>query len=139
MPKRTWRAVPVLAVAAVSLALAGCGGGDGDEALELNLAEQADSGQSGRATLTPAGDETTRVVVELSSPPGVPQPSHIHSGTCAEIGEVVAPLNSLVDGRAETAVRLPLDELRRGGLIVHAHKSEEESDVSVACAEIPAR
>jgi hypothetical protein len=137
MPSKTWRTA--FAFAAVSLALAGCGGDDGDEGIELDLAEQADSGQFGTATLTPAGDGTTRVVVELSSPPSAPQPSHIHSGTCAEIGEVVAPLNSLVDGHAETAVRLSLDELRRGGLIVHAHKSEEESDVSVACAEIPTR
>jgi hypothetical protein len=139
MPGRTWWAVPVLALAAVSLALAGCGGDDGDEGIELELAAQADSGQSGTATLTPAGDETTRVVVELSNPPQAPQPSHIHSGTCDEIGEVVAPLNSLVDGRAETTVPSSLDELQRGGLIVHAHKSEEESDVSVACAPIPTR
>jgi hypothetical protein len=79
------------------------------------------------------------VIVELSNPPSAPQPSHIHSGTCEEIGEVVAPLNSLTDGRAETTVPLSLDELRRGGLIVHAHKSEEEADISVACAQIPAR
>jgi hypothetical protein len=121
--------------------LPGCGGGEeeataSDSGLTLTLSEQDGSGQSGTATLTPDG-ERTRIVVELSNPPAVPQPSHVHSGTCDDIGAVVAPLESVEDGRAETVVSKSLDELRSGGLIVHAHKSEAESKVSVACAEIP--
>lgn len=125
----------------VALALPGCGGDEegaaaGSDELKLTLSEQGDSGQSGTATLTADGD-STRIVVELSEPPGPPQPSHVHSGTCDDIGAVVQPLESVDDGRAESVVRMGLDELRRGGLIVHAHKSEAESKVSVACAEIP--
>jgi hypothetical protein len=125
----------------VALALPGCGGGEdeasaGDSGLTLTLSEQAGSGQSGTATLTPDG-ERTRVVVELSNPPAVPQPSHLHSGTCDDIGAVVEPLESVEDGHAESVVSKSLDELRTGELIVHAHKSEAESKISVACAEIP--
>jgi len=131
-----------LFVLLLALAPVGCGGEEeqgvaGESALTLTLAEQKDSGQSGTATLTADGDAQTRVVVELSNPPGPAQPSHIHSGTCDDIGPVVAPLESVEDGKAESVVSMPLEELRRGGLIVHAHKSEAESKVSVACAEIP--
>jgi hypothetical protein len=127
---------PVLLVAAFLLLLTACGGGD-EDGLELQLAEQNGSGQSGSATLTPAGDGGTTIVVELASPPAEPQPAHVHDGTCDAIGDVVAPLESLVAGDSETTVSLPLEELRRGDLIVHAHKSEAELDVSVACAPIP--
>lgn len=131
-----------MAALLVVLALPGCGGGEeeaaaGAEELTLTLAEQAGSGQSGTATLTADGDERTRVVVALSNPPGPSQPSHVHSGTCDDIGAVVEPLESVEGGNAESVVRMSMRELQRGGLIVHAHKSEAESKVSVACAEIP--
>jgi hypothetical protein len=125
------------------LVVVGCGGQEngeevaGAQALTLDLEAQNDSGQSGTARLT-ADDEKTRVVVELANPPDVAQPSHIHMGTCDEIGDVVAPLENVVEGRAESVVDMSLAELRRGGLIVHAHKSEADYDTSVACAEIPA-
>jgi hypothetical protein len=123
------------------LVLVGCGGdGDGDDvagarALTLDVAAQNGSGQSGTARLTDDG-EKTRIVVELANPLEVAQPSHIHEGTCDELGDVVAPLENVVDGRAESVVDMSLAELRRGGLIVHAHKSEAEYETSVACAEI---
>jgi hypothetical protein len=134
----------VVAALLVVFALPGCGGGEEDAAasssddeLTLTLAEQADSGQSGTATLTADGDVRTRIVVELSNPPGPGQPSHIHSGSCDDIGAVVAPLESVEGGNAESVVSMSLKELQGGDLIVHAHKSEAESKVSVACAEIP--
>jgi hypothetical protein len=138
--RRTGLSVAALLVA---LALPGCGGGEDnatasrDDELTLTLAEQAGSGQSGTATLSADGDAKTRIVVELSNPPGPSQPSHVHSGTCDEIGTVVEPLESVEAGSAASVVPMSLQELRRGGLIVHAHKSEAESKVSVACAEIP--
>lgn len=132
-----------IAALLVAFALPGCGGGEdeaeasAEDALTLTLAEQAGSGQSGTATLTADGDERTRVVVELSNPPGPSQPSHVHSGTCEDIGAIVAPLESVEGGNAESVVAMSLKELQRGDLIVHAHKSEAESKISVACAEIP--
>jgi hypothetical protein len=126
----------------VVLVLVGCGGGgNGDDVagaspLRLDLAAQNGSGQSGTAELTADGDKT-RIVVELANAPDFPQPSHVHRGTCDEIGDVLAPLENVVDGRAESVIDLSLAELRRGGLIVHAHKSEAEYDTSIACAEIP--
>jgi len=69
----------VVAVAAVGVA-AGCGGNE-VSSTSVPLGQQGGSGQSGTATFTSQGS-TTRVVIELSNPPAVPQPSHIHRGTC---------------------------------------------------------
>jgi hypothetical protein len=123
-----------LLLVAGALLLAGCGGGDG---LTLELAEQNGSGQAGSATLTPVGDGRTRIVMELSNAPEVAQPAHVHPGPCDDLGPPVAGLESLVDGRSETIVPLSLAELQAGGLVVHAHKSDAEFEISVACAPIP--
>jgi hypothetical protein len=137
---RGWIVAGLGTLMLLSLATA-CGGSDeggaDEEDLILELVEQNGSGQSGTATLTPAEAGSTRIVVDLKSPPAEPQPAHVHSGTCDDIGDVFAPLDSLTEGRSESTVMLSLDELQRGGLIVHAHRSEAEFDVSVACAPIP--
>jgi hypothetical protein len=137
---RGWIVAGLGTLVLLSLAAA-CGGSDdagaGEEELSLELVEQNGSGQSGTATLAPTGDDSTRIVVELESPPAEPQPAHVHSGSCDDIGDVFAPLESLTDGQSESTVMLSLDELQQGNLIVHAHKSEAEFDVSVACAAIP--
>jgi hypothetical protein len=134
-----------VAVALALLGLAACGGDNdedeagaaGDTALSLQLTEQNGSGQSGTATLTPVGDERTKIVMELSKPPSVPQPAHVHPGPCDDLGDPVAALANVVRGRSETTVPLSFTELRRGDLVVHAHKSEREYSISVACAPIP--
>jgi hypothetical protein len=133
-----------VAVVIALLALGACGGEDDEEeaasggsALRLELGEQNGSGQAGTATLTAVGDERTRIVMELSNPPTVPQPAHVHPGPCDDLGDPVAGLTNVVGGRSETTVPLSFTELRRGDLVVHAHKSEKEYSISVACAPIP--
>jgi hypothetical protein len=133
-----------IAVVIALLALGACGGEDDEEeaasggsALRLELGEQNGSGQSGTATLTAVGDEQTRIVMELSNPPAVPQPAHVHPGPCDDLGDPVAGLTNVVGGRSQTTVPLSFGELRRGDLVVHAHKSEKEYSISVACAPIP--
>jgi hypothetical protein len=138
---RTARWVPLVIAL---LVLGACGGGDEEDAevggaataLLLELKEQNGSGQSGTATLTPLGDERTKIVMQLSNPPAVPQPAHVHPGPCNDLGDPVAALANVVRGRSETTVPLSLAELRRGDLVVHAHKSEREYSISVACAPI---
>jgi hypothetical protein len=75
--------------------------------------------------------------MELSNLPGPPQPAHVHPGPCDDLGPPVAGLDSVSGGRSETVVRMSIDELRKRGLVVHAHKSAKEYERSVACAEIP--
>ena len=129
------------AVLAVVL-VAGCGGSDGDagsaaeEPLKVQLAEQNGSGQSGSATFMPLGGDRTRIVMELNGSPAAQQPAHVHSGSCDDLGDAVVGLTDLEDGRSTTVADVGLAELERGDLVIHAHKSEAEFDVSVACAPV---
>jgi Cu/Zn superoxide dismutase len=128
--------------ATLSVTVSGCGGSDeenrlaGEEALTLRLGEQNQSGQAGTATFTSLDGGRMRIVIELSRPPSVPQPAHIHRGSCDNLGLPVVALQSLEDGRSVTEAEITLEKLERRHLVIHAHKSEAEYDVSVACAAI---
>src|SRR5215204_4669749 len=79
-------------------------------------------------------------------------PAHIHSGTCAELGDVVVPLTDIshVAGDAETSgaasaipvkgsvtvVDMPLQEIIDGGHAINVHLSAEEIDTYIACGDI---
>jgi hypothetical protein len=150
MSKRIWLVV-LLVLAAALLALAGCGGDDegaattpaaaatetgGSEAVEIALGEQNESGQSGTATLEAAGDGMTRVTIELSNPPADPQPAHIHTGACPDVGDVAHALNNVEGGTSETDVPVTIEDLQASDFAVNVHKSEAEADVYVACGDI---
>ncbi len=127
--------------AAVLLGGVGCGGGDGDDAggadeLMLELAAQNGSEQEGTATFTPLGVGRTRIVMELTNPPDVSQPAHVHSGSCDDLGDPVFALTNVEEGRSETEAPVSLEQLVEDEVVIHAHKSEAEYDVSVACAPI---
>ena len=127
--------------AAVLVAGVGCGGDDGDAAggddeLTLELAAQNGSEQEGTATFTPLGVGRTRIVMELTNPPDVSQPAHVHSGSCDDLGDPVIALSDVEDGRSETEAPVSIDQLVEDEVVIHAHKSEAEFDVSVACAPV---
>lgn len=134
-----------VAVTATVLGLSGCGGDEEEpavsteatpaeqEAVTVELQEQNDSGQSGQATLTPEGEQT-RVVLDLENPPSVPQPVHIHEGTCDELDPTPRyPLENLSDGTSETVVDVPLSDLQGADFAINAHASEEDAGTYVAC------
>jgi hypothetical protein len=82
----------------------------------------------------------------------VPRPAHIHTGTCREVGEVVAPLTDLTGatggdrvGQARraipaessfTSVPMTLDAILGADHLVNVHLSAEEIDTYIACGEI---
>jgi hypothetical protein len=150
MPKRLGIALTIL-MAALALAVAGCGGDDEEPAAEttvaaeeggasvtVDLSEQSGSGQSGTATLQSMDAGTTHVTIELSSPPADPQPAHIHTGTCAELGDVVHPLSNVEGGSSETDVAASLEDLQGAAFAVNVHMSEADIGTYVACGDIPA-
>src|SRR5215204_3474625 len=79
-------------------------------------------------------------------------PAHIHSGSCAELGDVVYPLTEIteVGGDAErtgaasaipvksssTVVDTPLQDLVDGDFAINVHESAEEIDTYIACGDI---
>jgi hypothetical protein len=133
------RRAAVLLVAA-AFGVAGCGGDEDEtgsgEAVTVELEEQNASGQSGTATLTPAGDSTT-VLIELENGTSEPQPAHIHPGSCADLDpQPEHGLSNVVDGESETTVRVPLSALTMGSLAINVHNSTADVDTYVACGDV---
>lgn len=81
---------------------------------------------------------------------GAMHPVHIHTGTCAELGDVVVPLLDLVapEGErtgpesavpvtlSENIVDLPLQDIIDGGHAINVHLSNEEIGTYIACGDI---
>lgn len=103
----------------------------------VTLGALNNSGQTGKAMFAHMGDKT-KVTVEIATGAGVPQPSHIHAGTCAAPGAIVYPLSLVVNGKAETILDASLETI--GGklpLVVIVHKSKEEAKIFTSCGELP--
>jgi len=104
--------------------------------LSLTLVEQNLSGQSGTANIFEVGDKT-KIELTLRNSPAGPQPAHVHTGSCAELGGVKYPLTSPVNGTSDTTLDVSYDELLAElPLAINVHKSVAEAGVYVACADI---
>ena len=83
-------------------------------------------------------EDATRVVIRYNDGSQVPQPAHIHEGSCENLGGVKYALSDVVGGVSETLVPVLLSELQAGlPLAVNVHKSAEEVDVYLACGDLP--
>jgi len=79
------------------------------------------SGESGAVILTPLGD-TARVEIALANAPeGAIQKAHVHAGACFEVGQVVYPLNDVVEGSSVTVLKVPIATLLAGGFAINVH------------------
>jgi len=151
-PRRPAAVVPGLAFAAALAALlvallgADARAQDGAGALTIALDEYQDSGVSGWATLTAAGDGLrVEMAVEGGAVTGN-HPTHIHTGTCADFDpNPIYPLTTVVldplsdDGESTTEVdQVTLDELRDGDYVILVHKSAEELTDYFVCGDIKA-
>jgi len=100
------------------------------------LAMQNDSEQSGIVTISNENGKTS-VEVVISNGGATPQPMHIHSGSCDEVGAVVYPLTNVVDGKSSTMLNVSINELyAQSPLVINVHKSEAESSVYTACGSL---
>jgi hypothetical protein len=77
-------------------------------------------------------------------------PVHVHAGTCAELGEVIHPLQDLVAPEggwtgpesavpvtlSENIVDVPVQEIIEGGHAINMHLSNEEIGTYIACGDI---
>lgn len=102
----------------------------------VKLDPQNSSGESGTATLTPAGD-STKVVLNVTGAPAAAQPTHIHKGTCANLDPKPSfPLSPVVNGKSETTVKASMKDLTSGGYAINGHKSAQDLKTYVFCGEI---
>ena len=108
----------------------------------VNVALKAEnnSGISGSATFQEEGGKV-RVKLELTgSILGLilpAEPAHIHAGACPNVGAVVYPLQSVVNGKSETVLNVSWDSLKAQlPLAINVHKSSAEAGTYVACGDI---
>ncbi|MEZ4505121.1 MAG: CHRD domain-containing protein [Thermomicrobiales bacterium] len=128
-------ALAFLLLASASFAVNGAFAQD-DVVVPIN--ELNGSGVSGDASLTDNGDGTTTVDILVDGATGG-HPAHIHSGTCAELGDVVYPLTDVdAAGESVTVVDVPLaDLLANGPYAINIHLSADDIGTYVACGDIP--
>src|SRR5262245_3861116 len=122
---------PVLGLVAMVIFLSGTFAAAQD--VNVNLGPQNNSGESGTATLSDTGGNKTKVVISVTGQPAnVPQPVHIHIGSCAQLEAAPAyGLTTLIDGKSETVVDQPLSQLQNGKFAINGHKSAQEAGTYV--------
>lgn len=108
-----------------------------DDAVTVKLEAQNNSGQTGSATLIPAGQKTRVIIEILNAPAGVAQPAHIHLGTCSKLDKAPKwPLEAVKDGRSVSLVAASIDDILKDRTAINVHKSAAEAQVYVACGNI---
>jgi hypothetical protein len=122
------------AAAPMDTGMAGMGG----MATTVAMAAVGESGVTGEATLTPSGAQTEVMVRLMGLEPNSTHPGHIHQGTCAAPGAVVAPLQDITAdatgaGTMTTTVPVSADSVTMGQHIVAYHG---DGGAPVVCGEI---
>lgn len=106
-------------------------------AMTVPLLAENGSGEKGTATITPVSGGV-RVTLSLTgAPAGVPQPAHIHNGTCSKLGSIKWPLQNVVNGKSTTTIQnLTIATLMKGTYAINVHKSIPQIAVYVACGNV---
>jgi hypothetical protein len=105
--------------------------------LTVNLLEQNNSKETGTATISENNGQLTVVLNMTGAPKGVAQPAHIHSGSCAELGDIKYPLNTPTNGVSTTTIdNLTITDLLGAPMAINVHKSTTQPNIYVACGDI---
>lgn len=100
------RSAATVLVTAASFALGACSGGDApqreasapttssDSQVSASVSEKNDSGMQGHVIVSAGADAITIKLEVLGLKGGTEYPTHLHSGTCEQGGEVVTELES---------------------------------------------
>jgi hypothetical protein len=104
--------------------------------LTVTMNAQNASGETGTATLTQVGADV-KVVIALKGAPATPQPAHIHTGTCANLGGVAYPLSNVVNGASTSTVKdVTIDKLLGASYAINVHESAANLAHYVSCGNI---
>ena len=105
--------------------------------ITVELTEENDSGESGRARLVEENGQVTVTISMDGAPEDVSQPAHIHLGSCPEVGGIQYPLTNILNGESITTINVTLDQLKSElPLAINIHKSVDEASVYVSCGNI---
>ena len=106
----------------------------GSEEMSVLLSAQSDSEESGVANLKETNGGTIVDIFVAGYEAGVSQPAHVHMGVCPGVGEVVYPLNPVLDGRSTTMLDVSMAQLMQQlPLAINIHKSSDEISVYTSC------
>jgi hypothetical protein len=127
---RTAALAAALALASSGVALAA--------SVTVHLAPQNHSGETATATLTQTGANTVVSVVTMHGPK-LPQPIHIHKGTCAKLNpQPYYPLTTVLGGKSVTTLKgVSLKSLENGNFAINIHHSTSDIPTYYACGNIP--
>ena len=104
--------------------------------LSIALHEQNQSGESGKAELIAKG-EKTEVILHLEHSGMLPQPAHIHEGTCGNLNPKPAfVLKPVEHGKSVTLIDTSVEKLLAGKFAINVHKSAKDIQDFVACGDI---
>jgi plastocyanin len=137
-PMPTYAPTPTPMPAAAPTPAPAPSGGAAGSSITVTLGPGRDGSQPGTAMLMAMGSETEVDINITPGAAGVPQPVHIHDGTCDTLGAVQYPLTNIVDGKSTTMVAVPLSSLLTGNFAINVHMSQAEISTYVACGTIPA-
>ncbi|MBI2100448.1 MAG: hypothetical protein HYT47_00270 [Candidatus Vogelbacteria bacterium] len=105
--------------------------------LKVELTVENSSGESGQATLSELDGQVMVTIALSGGPQDLPQPVHLHKGTCEALGEPIYTLSSVVNGVSETTLPVSLAAITgQLPLALNVHKSAAEMSVYVACGEV---
>lgn len=103
----------------------------------ISLKEQNGSGELGSAVLTEKDGKVTVTLDMTGAPKDTPQPAHIHSGSCPDVGAVAYPLTNVVNGKSQTVLDTTFAKLdAKEPLAINVHKSVAESSTYVSCGNL---
>jgi hypothetical protein len=127
-----------IAAVAAALALASPAGALAAGPVTVHLAPQNHSGETATATLTQSGANTVVSVVTKNGPK-LPQPIHIHQGTCAKLNpKPYYPLTTVLNGKSVTTLKgISLASLENGNFAINIHHSTSDIPTYYACGNIP--
>lgn len=114
---------------------------DTPKSLTVKMQALNDSGENGTAVITQEDDGGIKVVVSLTGAPAdVPQPTHIHIGTCGNINKApeYALQNTVAGKGTSTVPGVTLAELLKGKYAINVHKSGTDLGTYVSCGNIVA-
>ncbi len=104
--------------------------------VQIAVNAQSNSGENGKAAIKDE-DGKAEIYIELSNYPSNPQPAHIHTGSCSNLGAVKYPLSAVVNGKSETKLNISAEQLlSQLPLAVNVHKSAAEIKAYAACGDI---